>query len=144
MIEAVILICCLILAYFYFKDEIKRTSKIQNRRGKMLEKYGSNPDIWIPNTKQLFELDEITGKEYLYIFASPERIEDFEGKTALSLKKKDIDNVIEIKKMGIAGLRQKIYTEKVVPPKKTQKVAEVKKKLQAEGAFVYETWFWHR
>lgn len=101
-------------------------------------------DIWIPNTEQLFELDETTGKEYLYVFASPDRIESFEGKQTLNLKKKDIEDVIKIKKMGIAGLKQKRDTEKVVPPKHSEQVANVKKKLQAEGAFVYETWFWHR
>ncbi len=110
---------------------------------------GTNPlppanDCWIPNIKQLFELDEITGKEYFYIFASPDRINEFEGENALNLTKKDIDSVIEIKKMGVAGVRQKRDTEKVVPPKQTQQVAEVKRKLQAEGAFVYETWFWHK
>lgn len=112
-------------------------------------KTGTNPlppagDTWIPNTNELFELDETTGKEYFYIFASPDRINEFEGKNALNLTKKDIDSVIEIKKMGVAGIRLKRDTEKVTPPKRTQQVAEVKKKLQAEGAFVYETWFWHK
>lgn len=47
MIEVPILIGCLILAYFYFKDEIKRVSKKQARRAAQLKKYGANPDIWL-------------------------------------------------------------------------------------------------
>ncbi|MCX5866265.1 MAG: hypothetical protein NT009_02115 [Proteobacteria bacterium] len=44
----------------------------------------------------------------------------------------------------MAGVKQKRDPDAVVPPKKNQAVAEVKRKLQAEGAFVYETWFWHK
>ncbi|MCX5866267.1 MAG: DUF4384 domain-containing protein [Proteobacteria bacterium] len=101
-------------------------------------------DLWIPNATKLFTLDETTGKEYFYIFASPDKMPDFEGQAAVELTKKDIDNVVGIKKMGVAGVKQKSDTGTVVPPKKNQAVAEVKRKLQAEGAFVYETWFWHK
>jgi len=101
-------------------------------------------DLWIPNAAKLFTLDETTGKEYFYIFASPDKMPDFEGQAAVELTKKDIDNVVGIKKMGVAGVKQKRDPGAVVPPKKNQAVAEVKRKLQAEGAFVYETWFWHK
>jgi len=46
--------------------------------------------------------------------------------------------------MGVAGLKKKTNPGEVAIPRKTQQVAEVKKKLQAEGAFVYETYFWHK
>lgn len=109
---------------------------------------GANPlspasDLWIPNNKDLFKLDETTGKEYFHIFASPDRIVEFEREGAVNLQKRDIAGVISIKKMGVAGLTAKRDAEKVVAPKGRQ-AGEVKKKLQAEGAFVYETWFWHR
>lgn len=109
----------------------------------------SNPlapsfDCWIPNDKKLFELDQTTGKEYFYIFASAKPIPDFEGEKPVSFEKKDLDSLIEIKKMGIAGLKDKRSAEQVVVPKYSTMLTEVKKKLQAEGVFVYETWFWHK
>lgn len=112
-------------------------------------KTASNPiepavDCWIPNNKNLFELDETTGKEYFYIFASIQPIAEFEGKDSVTLNKKDIDGIIEIKKMGVAGIKAKRNTEQINVPKYTKEFAEVKNKLQAEGVFVYETWFWHK
>lgn len=106
---------------------------------------GSNPllagqDYWIPNTDQFLVLDETTGKEKFYIFVSPEMLNDLEGN--LSLEEKDFGRVL--KTMGIAGLKNKTNPTKVTPPQRTQQIAEVKKKLQAEGAFVYETYFWHK
>jgi len=106
---------------------------------------GYNPllagqDYWIPNTDQFLVLDETTGKEKFYIFASLQKINDLEG--SLTLEEKDFGRVL--KTMGVGGLRQKTNPGEVVTPRKTQEVAEVKKKLQAEGAFVYETWFWHK
>ncbi|MDI6642053.1 MAG: hypothetical protein QME68_07070 [Elusimicrobiota bacterium] len=44
-----------------------------------------------------------------------------------------------MKIMGIAGVKDKTKPDLVTLPKQTVKVAEIKKKLQAEGAFVYET-----
>lgn len=105
---------------------------------------GINPleagkDYWIPNTGQYLVLDETIGKERFYIFASSDRITELEG--ASTLQKADFDPVLET--MGVAGLKDKPNPYHVKPPKQTH-AAEVKKKLQAEGAFVYETWFWHR
>jgi len=97
-------------------------------------------DYWIPNTEQYFVLDETTGKEQFYLFASPERIIELEGSSELN--KTDVDRVL--KTMGVGGLKDKLIAYPVQPPKKQVAVAEVKKKLQAEGAFVWETWFWHR
>jgi hypothetical protein len=48
-----------------------------------------------------------------------------------------------IKTMGVAGVADKREPHKAKPPEKAH-VAEVKKQLHAQGAFVYETWFWHR
>jgi len=87
-------------------------------------------------TKNLFELDETIGKEYFYLFASPQPIAEFEGKGSLNLNKTDIDDIIEIKKMGVAGIKAKRNTEQVNVPKYTKELAEVKNKLQAEGVFV--------
>ncbi|MBN1621684.1 MAG: DUF4384 domain-containing protein [Endomicrobiales bacterium] len=101
-------------------------------------------DNWLPNEIDLFELDETTGKEHIYVFASLEPIEEFEGEKALSLTKSDIDRVIEIKKMGVKGVIKKRDTGEIKPPQQARKIAEIKKKLQSEGAFVYETWFWHK
>ena len=106
---------------------------------------GNNPllagaDYWVPNTEQFLVLDETTGKEKFYIFASLQKINDLEG--SLTLEEKDFGRVI--KTMGVAGLKKKTNPGEVAIPRKTQQVAEVKKKLQAEGAFVYETYFWHK
>lgn len=100
--------------------------------------------IWIPNKRELLVLDETTGKEHIFIFASPDRIAEFEGADSINIEKSAIDKVIEIKKMGVAYVREKRDPERIAPPKHQRRVAEIKKKLQAEGAFVYETWFWHR
>jgi hypothetical protein len=104
----------------------------------------SGDDYWIPNSQKLYILDETTGKENFYIFSSLNKIEEFEGERALSLNRQDIDNFIGIKKMGVAGVKQKRDAEKVVISTHGQTVMEIKNKLQAEGAFVYETWFWHK
>jgi hypothetical protein len=102
-------------------------------------------DCWIPNGKTLLVFDDTTGKEYFYLFASPEKIAEFEGAGATTLHREDLENVISLKKMGVAGLRQKRYATEVTPPKRGElDVVQVKKKLQAEGAFVYETWYWHK
>jgi hypothetical protein len=108
-------------------------------------KTGLNPlkageDYWIPNMVQYFVMDETTGKERFYLFASSEPIVELEGNP--ELKQADLKRVV--KTMGVGGLKDKVNTYQVEPPKKQVQVAEVKKKLQAEGAFVWETWFWHR
>ena len=84
-------------------------------------------------------LDETTGKERFYLFASLDQIVELEG--ASTLQQADFDRAL--KTMGVAGLKKKLNPYQAKPPKRVQ-VADVKKKLQAEGAFVYETWFWHR
>ena len=100
-------------------------------------------DLWIPNEKDLVTLDDTTGKERLFIFASPTKLAEFEGDAAAQLDAKDLESAVGIKKMGVGGLRKKVDAARVTPPQKRD-VVEVKKKLQADGAFVYETWFWHR
>jgi len=128
--------------YIYQVDDLGRSYRLFPN-----EEYntGANPvrageDYWIPNTEQYFVLDEIIGKERLYLFASSERIVELEGSS--ELEQADFDRVL--KTMGVAGLKEKLSTYQVKPPKKKVHVAEIKRKLQAEGAFVYETWFWHR
>jgi hypothetical protein len=101
-------------------------------------------DMWIPNDKDLFTLDETTGREKVYIFAAFGGIAEFEGESGVSLTREEFDNVIALKKMGVAGLKKKRDMARVEPRAGKRDVAEVKKKLQAEGAFVYETWFWHK
>lgn len=100
-------------------------------------------DLWIPNEKDLVTLDETTGKERLFIFASPSKLVEFEGDSAAQLAAKDLEGSVGITKMGVGGLKKKVSEARVTPPQKRD-VVEVKKKLQADGAFVYETWFWHR
>ncbi|MFH2203419.1 MAG: DUF4384 domain-containing protein [Elusimicrobiota bacterium] len=99
--------------------------------------------LWVPSNEEVLFLDDTTGKEYFYILAAPNKIAEFEGERAVSLARKDLDSAIGFKKMGVAGVRKKLDSRKIKPPAKTD-VVEVKKKLQAEGAFVYETWFWHK
>lgn len=94
---------------------------------------------WIPNTRQYLVLDETIGKERLYIFASPHRIIELESSTAF--QQADLDRILRT--MGVAGLKDKPNPYQVEPPKRVG-VAGVEKKLQAQGAFVYGTWFWHR
>ncbi len=105
---------------------------------------GTNPlnageDYWVPNTEKYFVLDETTGKERFYVFASPAGIPELEGSSELQLA--EVERIV--KTMGVAGMKEKVRSYTAAPPKRVQ-IAEVKKKLQAEGAFVYETWFWHR
>jgi hypothetical protein len=88
-------------------------------------------------------MDETTGKEYVYVFASRDAIKEFEDPAAATLTKSNLDDVILIKKMGVAGLKDKRDPAKFTP-KRVSDIKEIKKKLQAEGAFVYETWFWHK
>ncbi|MFH1824209.1 MAG: DUF4384 domain-containing protein [Candidatus Firestonebacteria bacterium] len=101
-------------------------------------------EYWMPNPKQLFVLDETTGKENFYIFASLDKIDEFEGDKSVNLAKTDLDNIVAIKRMGVSRVKDKRDTVSVVSPKKEIDVVEIKKKLQAEGSFIYETWFWHK
>lgn len=98
---------------------------------------------WIPNPQELFYLDEMTGRETIYIFASLVKIPEFE-ETNMELSKSDLDNVIQFKKMGVAGVKPKRNTQQETPPKKSINMVDIKNKLQGEGAFVYQTWFWHK
>ena len=98
---------------------------------------------WLPNGKKLYEMDETTGKEYVYVFASREPVREFEDPSAVNFTKSGLDDIILIKKMGVAGLKDKRDPAKI-SPRRVSDIREVKKKLQAEGAFVYETWFWHK
>jgi len=98
---------------------------------------------WIPNSRELFYLDETTGRETIYIFAALEKIAEFE-KTDTELTKSDLDDVIQFKKMGVAGVKPKRNTQQETPPKKTTNLVDIKNKLQGEGAFVNQTWFWHK
>lgn len=112
-------------------------------------KTASNPlpaalPLWIPNESDVMYLDENTGKESFYLFASPERIPELEGPGAASLNRRDIDSVASVKKMGAAGVRQKLNPSVVAPPAGAADAAQVRNKLQGEGAFTYETWFWHK
>jgi hypothetical protein len=99
--------------------------------------------VWIPNEKDLMVLDETTGKERFYLFASRERIPELESDRS-PIAGKDLDDLVAIKKMGVVGIREKHDAVTITAPQRTRDVLEVKKKLQAEGAFVYETWFWHK
>ncbi len=100
---------------------------------------------WLPNSSDLFVLDETTGKEFFFVFASRDKIKEFENGSGATLTRKDLASAIAINKMGVARLRNKKDKSHIVPPKrKTTDVIEIKKKLQADGAFVYETWFWHQ
>lgn len=133
--------------YVYQVDQLGKSFRLFPS---MVYSTASNPvagaaDCWIPTKDTLLVLDETTGKEYFYLFASPERIGEFEGREGVTLNRKDLDAVIRMKKMGVAGLRQKRDFSAIVPPKKGElDVVQVKKKLQAEGAFVFETWYWHK
>jgi hypothetical protein len=118
-------------SFLLFPNEAYNTTKNPLTAGK---------DYWIPNTEQYLVLDETTGKERFYIFASFDRIGELESNN--KLLQADMDRVI--KAMGVAGVKNKVNPYDVEPPRKRIHAAEVKKKLQAEGAFVYETWFWHR
>ncbi|MBI4676177.1 MAG: DUF4384 domain-containing protein [Elusimicrobia bacterium] len=101
-------------------------------------------DLWIPNDRSLYTLDETTGRERFFVFGSLDTIAEFEGEDPGALTIKDLDNVVRLKKMGMAGLKPKQAAARVAPPKRDHDVVAVKRKLQAEGAFVYETWFWHK
>ena len=99
--------------------------------------------MWLPNERKLYSLDETTGKEFVYVFASREPISEFDGASALEMDKVNLDKVIKLKKMGIAGLKDKIDPAKLATVRSVD-IKEVKKKLVAEGVFVWETWFWHK
>jgi len=99
--------------------------------------------LWIPNDKEVFYLDETSGKEFFYIFASLEKVPEFEGDRTIKLSRQDLNSVGGFTKMGPKDIRAKLNNEQVVLPKKNS-VVEVKNKLMAEGNFVYETWFWHK
>lgn len=99
-------------------------------------------ELWVPNGAEVLVLDEVTGKERLFIFGSREPIAELEKASELEIK--DLDELVSIKKMGVASTRAKVAPDRVPSPRKPSAVAEVKRKLQAQGEFVYETWFWHR
>lgn len=98
-------------------------------------------DMWIPNGDNLLVLDQTTGKEKLYVFASLDAIPELEN--ALTLETKQLGAVI--KTMGVAGTTAKRTPNAIEPPKAASKVADVQKKLIATGnSFVWETSFFHR
>ncbi len=118
-------------AYRLFPNDAYETEDNPIRAGR---------DLWIPNPQKLLILDETTGKEKIYLFASPNPIPELEGH--VSMEAESLGRVI--KTMGPAGIKDKRTHYAAVPPKRKKKAVEIKKKLQAQGEFVYETWFWHR
>jgi hypothetical protein len=109
----------------------------------------SNPlapgvDHWLPNETKAFELDETTGRETVYLFASRRSISQLEG-SFNALTGKDIEGLIQLKKMGVARVRDKVDPRALQAPKTlATDVLDLKRKLQAEGDFVHTFWFWHR
>ncbi len=71
-------------------------------------------------------------------------IAEFDGEGGVSLTQREFDKVIALKKMGVAGLKRKRDIARINPRANKRDVAAGKRNLQAEGAFVYETWFWHK
>ena len=98
---------------------------------------------WMPNERSLFNLDNTTGREKLYFFASREKIPEFEGADA-ALTGRILDDVVSVHKIGVVKLRDKRDVVLVSPPRKTADILEVKNKLQAQGPVVYETGFLHK
>ncbi len=101
-------------------------------------------DTWIPNASQVAYLDATTGKEHFVVFASPEAIAELEGEAGAGLTRVQLDRVAEIGRLGKAGVRDKRNPASTPPPKRQRDIVAVKKKLQAKGAFVWDTWFWHK
>ena len=109
---------------------------------------GGNPlapgkPAWIPNGRGFLTLDNTTGKERLYLFASRESIPELEGGAA-ALTRRDLDDLVAVKKISVDGLREKRDAVPVAPPQKTAGVLTARNKILAQGAVVYETWFRHR
>ena len=99
--------------------------------------------VWLPNDVKLYSLDETTGKEFIYVFASPKPIREFEWKNYAGLTQKDLDQVVTLNKMGVAKLKDK-RDPSALPVRRSEDIKDVKKKLQGEGVLVWETWFFHK
>ena len=99
----------------------------------------SKKDIWIPTNQKLLVLDETTGMEHIYIFASLKKILEFEGSTTV-----DIGKFNQIKKMGVAYTRVKRNLEQVSLSKQARLVSQMKKKAKSEGVLAYEISFMHK
>jgi len=129
--------------YVYQTDSMNKVTKLfPNPEFETdLNPVPAGSELWIPNSKRIFFLDETTGRETIYIFASADKISELEGAAAPEMSGNEISDIG--KKMGAAGIRSKLSPEYVSPPEKNTTV-EISKKLQAEGAFVYKTSFWHR
>ena len=108
--------------YRLFPSETYKTSENPVRPG---ERY------WIPNTEKNFFLDETSGKERIFVFASPKRIPNFEGdsKVQFDLGDKNLET------MGPGGVTDK---------DNVMNVQTVIKRIRQNGGVVHDTWFWHR
>ena len=86
---------------------------------------------WIPNTEKNFFLDETSGKEHIYVFASPNRIQNFEGESTVHFDLGDG----KLDTMGPGGVKDK---------DNVMGMEAVINLIQKNGGVVHNTWFWHR
>ena len=98
--------------------------------------------IWIPNENEVFYLDETTGEETIFIVASRNKIPEFERDDFSDISLKDLRQTVSLKRMGVAGVRDKIANTLLEDKKRG--ALELKKKLQSSGDFYYEMKFWHK
>jgi len=128
--------------YVYQTDETGKSFRLFPNPAYETEKnpVRSAEALWIPNTERLLELDDVTGKEKVYLFASLGPMPELEGH--FTTEEKELGRVI--KTMGVAGLTEKRTPNRAYSPGEAPRVVQIKKKLLGRGDFVYETWFWHR
>jgi hypothetical protein len=98
--------------------------------------------IWIPNENEVFYLDETTGEETIFIVASRNKVPEFEREDFSDISLKDLRQTVSLKRMGVAGVKDKIAN--TVLEDKKRGALELKKKLQSSGDFYYEMKFWHK
>lgn len=109
---------------------------------------GVNPvfassSAWLPNRGELYELNEETGYEYLYVIVSPEKIPMLEAQSAMSISRDGLDEIIRAQKIGVTVPVDRWGDRSVMAPAHKGSIAKISKKLISTGPVVYRMWFNH-
>lgn len=90
----------------------------------------------------MYILDEVKGKEHIYIFASTEEIVELEETLNTNIQKNYIDSIST--RMGVAKIRKKKKLKRVLDSDYYFYYMELIKQIHDQKSFFYKIWFEHK
>jgi hypothetical protein len=95
---------------------------------------------WIPSEDKFFFLDDATGKEEIFFFASKKPVPALEQANVTSKTK--IEETTKL--MGVGGVSENKVSASAVVKGKSLAFDMLKTKISSSEDLIYSTWFWHK